>query len=93
MTYSYILTEKDKEPCSSVTKFFDRHFKSLWPNGAIGQHNREISGDNGSNPIGGKGFLIWPVRLSVRTRDFHSLKSSSTLLPATTCFLQKNFVY
>ena len=26
---------------------------------------------------------IWPVRLSVRTRDFHSLKRSSTLLPAT----------
>ena len=26
----------------------------------------------------------WPVRLSVRTRDFHSLKRSSTLLRATT---------
>jgi len=25
-------------------------------------------------------LLGWPIRLSVRTRDFHSLKSSSTLL-------------
>ena len=25
----------------------------------------------------------WPIRLSVRTRDFHSLKSSSTLLGTT----------
>ena len=29
-------------------------------------------------------FQPWPIRLSVRTRDFHSLKSSSTLLWATT---------
>ncbi len=28
--------------------------------------------------------IPWPIRLSVRTRDFHSLKSSSTLLWATT---------
>ena len=29
------------------------------------------------------GTTCWPIRLSVRTRDFHSLKSSSILLWAT----------
>ena len=36
-------------------------------------------------------FSRWPVRLSVRTRDFHSLKSSSTLLWATINNYQKRF--
>ena len=27
--------------------------------------------------------ILWPVRLSARTRDFHSLKRSSILLRAT----------
>ena len=37
-------------------------------------------------PIYGIGF-IWPVRLTVRTRDFHSLDSSSILLRVTVTYL------
>ena len=33
---------------------------------------------------------IWSIRLSVRTRDFHSLKSSSTLLGTTSKIKEEN---
>ncbi len=55
----------------------------------------------GSNPIitnfsySFENFLygIWGIRLSVRTRDFHSLKSGSILLYPTKMLLNTNLLY
>ena len=62
-----------------------------YKNGAIAQlveQRTENPCVTGSIPVGTTHILdkfnvCWSIRLSVRTRDFHSLKSSSTLLWTT----------
>ena len=61
----------------------DRNFQNIFKQGFVNSKNCRIFAPAIENKDLGKNLVQWPIRLSVRTSDFHSGKRGSIPLWAT----------